>query len=148
MLSLVQLLLHYCIMCCVRILICYQMTGIFIQIKNCLNDRTSTSVGTGTCLKVLSHLIIHHVYIVLRALQKLCRMHYQTKLLVNIIRHALLDKNDMHLIIIIIFMWHHIISFEIQRNKILYIPKSSCSPSPRLSMFSSQTLNNDDINDV
>lgn len=31
---------------------------------------------------------------------------------------------------------------------ILYIPKSSCSPSPRLSMFSSQTLNKDDINAV
>lgn len=42
----------------------------------------------------------------------------------------------------------HINYFAIQRKVITYTPKSSCSPSPRLNMFSSQTLNNDDINDV
>lgn len=47
-----------------------------------------------------------------------------------------------------ILMHCHINYFAIQRKVITYTPKSSCSPSPRLNMFSSQTLNNDDINDV
>ena len=57
----------------------------------------------------------------------------------------ILYGDDLHNVVIVFEIKQLVVHHE-YFEFIFIIPKSSCSPSPRLSMFSSHTLNSDETN--